>query len=80
MLSFSILCFRSYIVYILLQSRVNLRSKLKPITLKKRYHQIILTAAIDRERSFALVVKQVTNYYRITFQLISPLNSINKYP
>jgi len=44
-------------VYMLSQRRVNSRSKLKPIALKKRYYQIILTAAIDRERSSALVVK-----------------------
>jgi len=44
-------------VYILSHNRVNSRSKLKPIALKKRCHQIILTAAIDRERSSALVVK-----------------------
>jgi len=51
----------------LLYSRVNSRSKLKLIALKKRCHQIILTAAIDRERSSALVVKQVINLYRVAF-------------
>jgi len=67
-------------VCILSHSRVNLRSKLKPIALKKRCHQIILTAAIDRERRSALVVKRVTNLCRVAFQLISPLNSIKRYP
>ena len=54
-------------VYILSHNRVNSRSKLKPIALKNRCYQIILTAAVDRERSSALVVEQVTNYYRVTF-------------
>jgi hypothetical protein len=44
-------------------SRVKSRSKLKPIALKNRYHQIILTAAVDRERSSALVVERVTDRY-----------------
>jgi len=79
-LSFSISCFRSHTVYILSQSTIKSHSKLKPITLKNRYHQIISTAAVDRERSSTLVVERITDYYRVAFQLIRPLNSINRYP
>ena len=67
-------------VCILSQSIVNSRSKLKPIALKNHYHQIILTAAVDTERSSASVVKRVTDYYRVAFQLISPSNRIKRYP
>jgi hypothetical protein len=79
-LSFSVSCFRSYTVYILSQSTVKSRSKLKPIALKNRCHQIILTAVVDRERSSTLVVKRIIDHYRVAFQLIRPLNSINRYP
>ena len=67
-------------VYILSQSRVNSRSKLKPIALKNCCHQIISTAVVDRERSSTSVVKRVTDYYKVAFQLIKPPNSINGYP
>ena len=67
-------------VCILLHSRVNSRSKLTLITLKNRCHQMISTAAVDRERSFTSVVNQVTDLYRVAFQSINPLNSINRYP
>ena len=79
-LSFGVSCLRSRTVYILLQSTVKSRSKLNPIALKNLYHQIILTVVVDREKSSALVVKRVTNYCKVAFQLISPLNSINRYP
>ena len=48
-------------------SRVKSRSKLKPIALKNRCHQIILTAAVDRERSSTLVVKRITDCYKVAF-------------
>jgi hypothetical protein len=54
-------------VCILSQSRVKSRSRLKPIALKNRYHQIILTAVVDRERSSASVVKRVTDRCRVAF-------------
>ena len=66
-------------VCILSQSTVKSRSKLNPIALKNLYHQIILTAVVDRERSSALVVERVTDRYKVAFQLIRPLNSINRY-
>ena len=67
MLSFSVSCLRSYTVYILSQSTVKSRSKLKPIALKNRYYQMILTAVVDREKSSALVVKRVIDRCRVAF-------------
>ena len=67
MLSFGVSCLRSRIVYILLQSTVKSRSKLKPIALKNLYYQIISTAVVDRERSSALVVERVTDRYKVAF-------------
>ena len=49
------------------QSRVKSRSRLKPIALKNRCHQIISTAAVDRERSSASVVKRITDRYKVAF-------------
>jgi len=54
-------------VCILLQSTVKSRSKLKPIALKNCCHQIISTAAVNRERSSASVVKRVTNHCKVAF-------------
>jgi hypothetical protein len=67
-------------VCILSQSRVKSRSRLKPIASKNRCHQIISTAAVDRERSSASVVERVTDRCRVAFQSIRPPNSINRYP
>jgi hypothetical protein len=54
-------------VCILSQSIVKSGSKLKLIALKNLCHQIILTVVVDRERSSALVVKRVTNRYKVAF-------------
>jgi len=66
-LSFGVSYFRSHTVYILSQSTVKSCSKLKPIALKNRCHQIILMVVVDRERSSALVVERVIDYCRVAF-------------
>jgi hypothetical protein len=78
--SFGVSCLSRRTVCILSQSRVKLRSILNPIALKNRYHQIISTAVVDRERSSASVVERVTDRYKVAFQSIRPPNSIKRYP
>ena|SRR6266496_3100876 len=50
------------------------------ILLKNLFHQITSLATWDRANSSTLVLDIVIVFYFVKYQLIGPLNSLNRYP